>query len=248
MTTYSGDGWILRVGSGLEAWPLVDHVLTDPPYALHTMQRVKTSTKGGQLAALDVGYDALSLEQIEAFASLCADACRRWVVFTMDHETRHVWQAALERAGLDHVRVGVYRRTNAPPQFTGDRPGQNTEAVQIAHAPGRKRWNGGGLHAFWESVQPRGAKQIRAGQKPESLLRTWIEQFTEPGETICDPFTGSGTTGVAAVQLGRRFVGYELDPETAKRAARRIEQAQRQPTLPGIVVPATQLDLIGEPA
>lgn len=54
-----------------------------------------------------------------------------------------------------------------------------------------------------------------------------IERAGNP-DTILDPFMGSGTTGVAAVRLGRRFVGIEVDPGYFATACRRIEDAQRQ--------------------
>lgn len=46
--------------------------------------------------------------------------------------------------------------------------------------------------------------------------------------TILDPFMGSGTTGVACVKLGRRFIGIEIDPKYFDIACRRIEEATRQ--------------------
>jgi len=51
------------------------------------------------------------------------------------------------------------------------------------------------------------------------------------GETILDPFMGSGTTGVACVQLDRKFIGIELDPDYFEIACKRIEEAYRQPKL-----------------
>jgi DNA modification methylase len=45
---------------------------------------------------------------------------------------------------------------------------------------------------------------------------------------ICDPFMGSGTTGIACMNLGRRFIGIEIDPRYFEIACRRIEQAQKQ--------------------
>ena len=59
-------------------------------------------------------------------------------------------------------------------------------------------------------------------QKPLSVMRWLINATTEPGELVCDPFAGSGTTGIAAVQLKRRFHGIEIDPEYIKLAQKRI--------------------------
>jgi hypothetical protein len=58
---------------------------------------------------------------------------------------------------------------------------------------------------------------------------TWlVERASLDGETVFDPFMGSGTTGVACAALGRSFVGCELDPRHFETACRRIEEAQRQ--------------------
>jgi site-specific DNA-methyltransferase (adenine-specific) len=66
-------------------------------------------------------------------------------------------------------------------------------------------------------------------QKPERLMRWCIEQSrVPPNSVVLDPFMGSGTTGVACVKLGRRFIGIEIEPRYFDIACRRIEQAYRQ--------------------
>jgi len=72
-------------------------------------------------------------------------------------------------------------------------------------------------------------------QKPVDLLRELIERFTKPGDLIFDPFCGSGSTGVAAIQTGRRFIGIEIDEGYATIARERIARAAEQ---------ARQLELI----
>jgi len=59
-------------------------------------------------------------------------------------------------------------------------------------------------------------------QKPLSVMRWLVNALSRPGELVCDPFCGSGTTGVAAIQLGRRFHGIECDVEYRALAERRI--------------------------
>ena len=56
--------------------------------------------------------------------------------------------------------------------------------------------------------------------------------FTRPGQVICDPFMGSGTTGLAALRLGRRFCGIEMDRETFNTAEARLAAARLAPSLP----------------
>jgi site-specific DNA-methyltransferase (adenine-specific) len=71
-------------------------------------------------------------------------------------------------------------------------------------------------------------------QKPLRLVRRAILASTHEGDLIFDPFSGSGTTGVAAKELGRFFVGAEMEVEFAELAARRIKAAQRGRVLAGI--------------
>ncbi len=63
---------------------------------------------------------------------------------------------------------------------------------------------------------------------PLSMALDHIETWTAPGETVLDPYLGSGTTGIAAAKLGRPFIGIERDPEYFAIAKRRITEAQRQ--------------------
>jgi len=69
-------------------------------------------------------------------------------------------------------------------------------------------------------------------QKPTKLMRWVLENYTHEGDTILDPFMGSGTTGVACVQTGRNFIGIEIDEGYFKIAEKRIRDAQQQMRLP----------------
>jgi len=87
----------------------------------------------------------------------------------------------------------------------------------------RKVWNGGGSLLAENGPE----RAIHPTQKPVSLMR-WCLGFLPNAETILDPFMGSGTTGVAAVQMGRKFIGIEREPKYFDIACKRIEDAQRQ--------------------
>lgn len=67
-------------------------------------------------------------------------------------------------------------------------------------------------------------------QKPDALMK-WCLEFVPNAQTILDPFMGSGTTGVAAVQMGRDFIGIEREPKYFDIACKRIDDAQRQKDL-----------------
>ena len=76
-------------------------------------------------------------------------------------------------------------------------------------------------------------------QKPIALMKWCIEQAGNP-QTILDPFMGSGTTGVAAVQMGRQFIGIEREPEYFDIACKRLEDAQRMQDM--FIAPAPMRD------
>ena len=68
-------------------------------------------------------------------------------------------------------------------------------------------------------------------QKPLALMQWCLEQIPA-AQTILDPFMGSGTTGVACVKLGRKFIGIEIEPKYFDIACKRIEAATKEPRLP----------------
>jgi len=91
----------------------------------------------------------------------------------------------------------------------------------------------------WRGFVRRGEEKLKRvqhpTQKPIAVMRWCIEQCKlAPGSVICDPFMGSGTTGIAALRAGHRFIGIEIDPRHFDTACRRVEAASRAPEL-GIV-------------
>lgn len=88
----------------------------------------------------------------------------------------------------------------------------------------RHRWNG------MIKASERNQRRVHPTQKPVALMKWIIEHYTGPNDTILDPFMGSGTTGVACVELNRNFIGIEINPDYFAIAQRRIAQAA-----PGLV-------------
>lgn len=172
-----------------------------------------------KLAAGDIGFidemiDPLSLE--------FARVVKRWALVFSDAETIHRWRQQLEGAGMRYVRTGAWVKDDPMPQFSGDRPAVGFEPCTITHAQGPMRWNGGGHPATWRYGTVKTNRPDHPCPKPLPLMRELIELFTDPGETILDPFAGSGTTLVAAKQLGRRAIGIELSEEYCRVAVDRL--------------------------
>jgi DNA modification methylase len=80
-------------------------------------------------------------------------------------------------------------------------------------------------------------------QKPLRLMQWCIDQAGNP-QTILDPFMGSGTTGVAAIQMGRKFIGIEKEPKYFEIACKRIEQATKQEDMFVAMAKQEQVELI----
>ena len=93
---------------------------------------------------------------------------------------------------------------------------------------GKWKWNQEcvGFGTIWEIA--RAQNKAHPVAFPEELPARCIAATTDPGDLVLDPFMGSGTSGVAAVRAGRRFVGAEMDPTHFDTACRRIAEAQRQ--------------------
>lgn len=232
---YHGD--CLEVLSTLER---VDCVMTDPPYSEHVHNKSRQgsrpltgSVSGGSYSApanfcreKDFGFDAITEDTREACGRQFARLSRRWVLVFSDVESTGDWRAAL--SALDYVRTGAWVKVGATPQFTGDRPATGFEAITICHPKGKKRWNGGGSHAVWSVpiVLNRSGNdpRLHTTQKPEALMLSLVSLFTDEGETILDPFMGSGTTLAAAKRLGRKAIGIEREEKYCEIAARRLAQ------------------------
>lgn len=80
-------------------------------------------------------------------------------------------------------------------------------------------------HSILRFAEP--TDNLHPTQKPTALLAYLIRTYTNPGDLVLDFTMGSGSTGVAAMETGRRFVGIELDPDYFQIAARRIADAAR---------------------
>jgi site-specific DNA-methyltransferase (adenine-specific) len=212
----------------------VDHVICDPPYEAeaHTLQRREKRGRGGKTTTDDgrVAYvEPLSFETRSESAKQMARVARRWVVLFCQVEAAMLWRDALTSAGLTYRRTGIWVKPDGMPQFSGDRPGMGYESIVIAHAPGRSRWNGGGRCGVWTFNKIGPDDRVRTGhetQKPLALMEALVRDFTDPGETILDPFAGSGTTLVAAGRLGRSAIGWERNPKHHAAAEKRISEAR----------------------
>ena len=180
--------------------PKVDAVVTDPPYGLgNKMQGGTWGAKDGFKEMLDWDASAPALETLLDIVGLSA-RCVMW--------GGNYYGLPPSRAWL------VWDKANAVPTMA------DVELAWTNLDRPAKRFNG--LVGRVEYGHPT--------QKPLDLMKWTIAQVEHagPAQTILDPFMGSGTTGVAAVQMGRDFIGVEREAKYFDIACKRISEAQRQ--------------------
>jgi len=218
----------------------VDAVVTDPPY-LTKDARVPIVGAGvarriidSESVGLPWGY---SLSWVDAAARLNP---AHWIVFAHFKMLASLLPTLEKYAEI--ACVFVWRKSNAP-RMT--RPVPRLDSEFIVWAKSGKATNGrmsdfnsmvldipmpqAGCFASERITQAGNGQAAHPTQKPLRVIAPFIHRI--PCATVLDPFMGSGTTGVACVRTGRKFIGIEIDPTYFAIAERRIREAQMQPRL-----------------
>lgn len=168
---------------------------------------------------------------------VCADfgrIARRWVLAFCQAEAVAAWRDAYRESGLKYIRPVIWTKPNGQPQLNGCGPGMGYESIAVGHSTERvTKWNAGGKLGVYPfcTIAAGMEASVHMSQKPVELMLALIRDFTDPGDLVVDPFAGSGTTGVACIRLGRRFIGWERDPRFRAAALKRLEQTHEQPEL-----------------
>jgi site-specific DNA-methyltransferase (adenine-specific)/modification methylase len=188
----------------------VDVVLTDQPYGSGWVTGGKSVGKfsaSGSSPQWDVwSTDWISLVEAKTYAAFCP--CSRL-------------SDLVQAFGGGQLRF--YVKSNPRPPLRGaDAP--SVEPIVVFP---RVRFGDGPQHF----VAYNGDNEFHPTQKPLPVMDWMVAGVSAPSELVCDPFMGSGSTGVSCTRLGRRFVGIERSADYFDTACRRIEQAQRQADL-----------------
>ena len=202
---------------------LVDAVITDPPYSEKAHLNSRSNKYGAR--ARHITFDSLTNSDFVDYVEIMLEKAQGWVVMTCDF--RH---AALIYEHPSFIRLGAWVKQNPMPQITGDRPGLGFETVAILHSGKvKKEWNRGGGAGIWTT--PAITKALIPTQKPTKLISCFVDDFTKPDDLILDPFMGAGTTGVVAIQKGRRYIGIESNEKHYKITVEQIRNAYEQVSL-----------------
>jgi site-specific DNA-methyltransferase (adenine-specific) len=212
-------------GDCLEILPTlgkVDAVVTDPPYGI---SYISAWRKCGPTEMLQ-NDDSAPVESVAMLAELIADTGALYLATRFDVAAQ--WNEAIRDAGLT-LKTPIYwdKGNHTSGDLEGDF-GAQVEIFLFAHK-GRHKLRGKRLANLWHI--PRDVAGDHPTPKPVPLMERMIGVSTDDGQTILDPFMGSGTTGVACMNLGRKFIGIEIEKKYFDIACERIDQAQRQARL-----------------
>ncbi len=141
---------------------------------------------------------------------------------------------ALQEAGWYLRSDVVWHKPNCQPESVKDRPTRAHEYIFLFSKNERYHYdpdavrgpNNRNLRTVWD-VHTKPNKEAHFATFPLELIEPCTLLSTAPRDLVLDPFLGSGTTGVAAIERGRRFVGIELNPDYVRIAERRLNGAIR---------------------
>lgn len=231
----------------------VDLIFADPPYNLQLNQELWRPDMS-KVDAVDDSWDEFdSFQEYDAFTEGWLRGCRRilkptgslWVIGSY-HNIYRVGKL-LQDLGFWILNDVVWIKTNPMPNFRGVRfTNAHETLLWVSKEQGSSyAFNHHAMKAFNDGKQMRsdwsfpvcsGAERIRingekvhSAQKPEALLYRVILASSQVGDIVLDPFFGTGTTGVVAKKLHRKWIGIEQEENYVRVARQRIEAVEPEP-------------------
>lgn len=208
-----------------EAGVIVDALIVDAPYSerTHAGHDGVTDRVGGDRREID--YAAWSGDDVGRFLESWSPLCAGWICSLTDHVLSVDWAREMEGAHrCVFSPIACVERARSA-RLQGDGPSQWATWMVVSRPRSRAWQSWGTLDGAY--VGGREAKAV-VGGKPLWLMRAIVGDYSAPGDLVCDPCAGAGTTLVAAVELGRRAIGCEPDAGRFETACKRLTKARPQ--------------------
>ncbi len=207
-----------------------DLILTDPPYSISKKTGFKHLGKNSIerfAVSMDFGHWDQKEINLKAFAELSCRALRKGgtVICFYDLWKITAVHEAFVSAGFGMIRLIIWEKTNPVPLNSRSNYLSNSREVAVLGIKaGRPTFNSkydNGVYRFPIHRETR----IHPTQKPLRLMEALIKKHSRAGDLVIDPFLGSGTTALAALNLKRRFWGGDKDGNYIKKARNRMKRA-----------------------
>ena len=218
----------------------IDALVTDPPYCsggVGEAQRTAAKGQGLRSGTLQrfgwfVGDNMGTAGLTWLLRSIAFEACRvvkpsGSVVIFCDWRMQSALQPAIESAGLRYQGLIVWDKGSMG-LGTGFR---NQHELALHFTLGAPEYHDKGTPNVLKTKRVSKAERVHQTEKPADLLRRIVRVVSPEGGVVVDPFAGSGSTGVAALAEGRRFIGVERDPDHAETARQRLAAERAAPSL-----------------
>lgn len=203
----------------------VDALITDPPYGTNDKygKNIKRGNHNTDFGTIE--WDkSLPLEFLNECYRVMKDDT--WgFIFTDKKEITTIWNY-LETVGFSPRNTFYWIKTNKAPTPRKNFKSSIETAVVFTKGRTTIKWTGGGnQNNYFECPFVIGKEKVNhPTQKPVKLIKHIINLVSNEGDVILDPFIGSGTTAVAALELNRDFVGIEIDDNNIDISKNRIEE------------------------
>ena len=217
---------------------IADIVITSPPYNMNLRVRNGKYCSRQIVKELSTKYkdydDNLPMDDYEAFITKVAKGCMDmaplvfWNIQVLTGNKPAVFK--MLGALAEYVKeIIVWDKKNAQPAIgTGVLNSQFELIIVFSKHDAMTRsfaeanFSRGTLSNIWKIKRGKKQHKEHGAVFPEELIERIIENFTETGDTVFDPFTGTGTTGVVAKKLGRKFIGTEVSKDYCDFANERV--------------------------
>ena len=231
------EGVTLYEGDCREILPtlgLVDLVVTDPPYSISVTGSNQIRKDGTRRLDFFKGDD-----DWEVMTEMVVSAWRLSLALLPKNGSAYCWCGhrqfgqivdAAEDAGFQ-TRFVVWKKDCPPPAMKGNGWRAGAELCVYAYGAGRTFTADQAVNVLegdtFRHGQP--GKVDHPTQKPVGIMDPLIRASSASGALVLDPFMGSGTTGVACVKAGRKFIGIEIDPGYFDLSCRRVIATLKEP-------------------
>ncbi len=204
--------------------PCADAVITDPPYSERTHAGHDASAKGHKREGKDsatrstLGYGFIDDLDIANLGPYFTRFDPKWIVVFTDHTLAPMWGFRFRDLGRYVFAPIPFYSPGRSVRLSGDGPCSWTDWLVVSRNAAAVRWGTlpGGYMGVSDSMQ--------MGVKPLWLMKAIVKDYSREGDTVLDPFMGSGTTLEAAKFLGRKAIGIEIDEQRCEIAAKRLSQ------------------------
>ena len=209
----------------------IDMLLTDPPYGISSPytcekqipRRIRTTGADfimpkGEFGDWDHGFSP------EEWTDVVLPKIKGWAVIFCAQAQIGQYSTIMKKHKFNAIGTLVWHKTNPVPFNHKFKPLNAWEAAVVGKRPGTK-FNGKSVHNVFTYKSPSPQHRIHPTQKPVLLMEKLIDLFSDKQGVILDPFAGSATTLVAAINMNRKCVGYENSEEYYRAAVDRLSKS-----------------------